>query len=416
MEKQQFYNLMDDLKSKKLYDEVDLYNICNEFKNLPRKDKKDITWNHLAKYLNLNKSGDALRKWYERRHKLNVDCEKLVSKDQETMTLLKNQKEEFPQVDDESKFREDYIILSKNRDILNSYRRMLREEARIDILKDEIKNSVSMLNSLPEQPKYEHKYVLNESEGIALLSDLHIGVTCNNYYNKYNLEIAQQRLDKWVDNVIDYCIRENITRLNILNLGDMVHGLIHTNARIEQEFDVVSQVMLASELLAKTLNKLSSLPWVEVIYRSVSDNHSRTSANLSEHIEKENFHRLIDWYLKERLKSTSIKFDDNKLDDSLGLFTTKNGKIVCYAHGHLDKKTSVIQDISGLTRQVPDIVCLAHYHNSSEHSFQGSKMYVNGSIVGTEQYAFSKRLFSDAEQKLIILQNSNIIDININLQ
>ena len=48
--------------------------------------------------------------------------------------------------------------------------------------------------------------------------------------------------------------------------------------------------------------------------------------------------------------------------------------------------------------------------------FQGCRVIVSGSIVGTEQYAFSKRLFSKASQTLLIFEDENLIDIKINLQ
>ena len=54
--------------------------------------------------------------------------------------------------------------------------------------------------------------------------------------------------------------------------------------------------------------------------------------------------------------------------------------------------------------------------SGKEKAFNGFKIFVNGSIVGTEQYALSKRLFSIPEQKLLIFDEcENTLDININL-
>ena len=71
----------------------------------------------------------------------------------------------------------------------------------------------------------------------------------------------------------------------------------------------------------------------------------------------------------------------------------------------------------GLIRRIPDYIFMAHYHNSSEHTFQNCKVYVNGSIIGTDTYAFEKRLFTEPEQKLLIFNEDNdVINININLK
>ena len=47
-------------------------------------------------------------------------------------------------------------------------------------------------------------------------------------------------------------------------------------------------------------------------------------------------------------------------------------------HGHEDKKSSVMQDMVGLTREFPDYILMAHYHNSAEHTFQGTKVFISG--------------------------------------
>ena len=45
-----------------------------------------------------------------------------------------------------------------------------------------------------------------------------------------------------------------------------------------------------------------------------------------QNIENENFYRLIDWYVEERLKNTNIKFDhQSNLDPSFVYFELLNG-------------------------------------------------------------------------------------------
>lgn len=403
--KEEFYQYVDSFNGD--YDEVTLLSIGKKFRELPVKQRN---WKELVDYLGLDKSANSFRVWVYRNQAMLEEPE-----DNSTMKFVKNQKEDISQQPDEVSFREDYKIITKNRDILNAYRKTIRDEARIEVLRDAIKETVSQLNSLPQ---IESDYLESdeETEAVALLSDLHIGVECDNFYNKYNVDVAAARLQEWAETVKVYCLREGVTRLNILNLGDLIHGLIHVSARLEQQYDVVEQIMKASELLSQALNTLCELP-CEIIYRSVTDNHSRAVANLHEHIEKENFYRLIDWYLQERLKNTKIEFVNDNLDDSLGVFELLNGKKFAFAHGHLESKTNVYQMYCGLLRQIPDYIALGHFHSSSARDFQGCKLFINGSIVGVEQYALSKRLASPAEQKLIIFDEfDNTLDININLQ
>lgn len=314
-------------------------------------------------------------------------------------------------------FRNDYLEKQKVRDWYNAYRRDIRQESRIENLVDEIKLTVDKLKNLPVI-KYESKDdVILDKEAVLLLSDLHIGVDCNNYYNSYNQNIAKERLEKLLKETIDYCKSNHVKKLNVLNLGDMIAGLIHTNARIEQQMDVAEQVMVAAEYISQFLNELQKgVP--EVTYRSVYDNHSRLIANKNEHIEKEQLSKIIDWFIKERLKETDILFYDNDIDGGIGTLTLNNGQKMIFAHGHQDGRNSSYQNFIGLTQQWVDYICLAHYHNPASKDFQGCKVFINGSIVGTEQYAFGKRLFTKPSQKLLIFRKDSktVQDIDINLE
>lgn len=411
MTKQEFYEFVDSFNNN--YDEIALLSIGKKFRELPVKQRN---WGDLVKYLGLKKSADAFRTWVYRNEAALEDLVTSNSQDADVEVEEINEAEETSNKD--ASFREQYKVITQNRDVLNAYRRLIRNEARIDTLKETIQNTVDQLNDLPDlSSTLETSFNPHskKNEAVLLLSDLHIGVEVDNVFNVYNKDVAAKRLDKFVNDAIEYCHLMGVYRLNVLNLGDMIHGLIHTTARIEQELDVIDQIMVASELIAKALNKLQyAAP--EVIYRSVTDNHARTMANYKENIENENFYRLIDWYVEERLKNSSIVFDKkSNVDPSFCYFKLLNGQTAVAAHGHLDDINRSIQCFSGMVRQVVDNVFLAHYHDEKVKNFQGSTVFVNGSIVGPEQYAISKRLFNYPTQKLIIYLESTRMDISIKL-
>lgn len=398
MTKEELYNYIDEME--KPYSTESLLDIGIKFRQLPLKDR---SWKELVEYLDIDRSANGFRQWVYRNEKVTKELSEIETELNEDM--------------EQSSYVDNYKEITRNKDILNSYRRLIRNEARIDSLKDTIKETISHLNSLPNMSS---KIITtsersNKNEAVMLLSDMHIGVEINNCFNKYNHLIAEERLEKFVDETIKYCNQMSVYRLNVINLGDLIHGLIHTTGRIEEEFDVMQQVMTASELLAKALNKLQ-VAAPQVVYRSVTDNHARAVSNYKENIEKENFYRIIDWYVKERLKGSKIIFDEeSNLDPSFVYFKLLNGQTCCAAHGHLDSINTSIQNFSGLTRQVIDNVFLAHYHDEKVKNFQGSTVFVNGSIVGPEQYALSKRLFNYATQKLIIYCENSRMDISVRL-
>lgn len=320
-----------------------------------------------------------------------------------------------PEVESEI-YRNDYIEQQKVRDWYNAYRRNIRQEVRIENLIDEIKKAADKFKNIPVV-KYtkESSKELNK-EAVLLLSDLHIGVECENYYNKYNKDIARERLNTLLKETIEYCRLNQVKTLHILNLGDMIQGLIHSNARIEQQMDVAEQIMIAGEYLSSFLNEIQRAAPV-ITYRSVFDNHSRAVADKNEHIEKEQFSRIIDWFIKERLAKTKIIFYENEIDGGIGDFYLANGKRTMFAHGHQDGRNNSVQNFIGLTKQWVDYIFLGHYHNPASKDFQGCKVFINGSIVGTESYSFGRRLFTKPSQKLLIFSDKTdtIQDIDISL-
>lgn len=356
------------------------------------------SWNRLAAAINWDGTGQSLRSFINRNTIL-------ISKKETKIEMAKDNKLE--------NFAEEYKEKVQVRDTWNAYRRTLREDARIDSLKNTITDAAKALPTLPKVEKASYKGT--ETEAILMLSDLHIGVLCDNFYNKYDSNIAALRLGKLATQTIKYCKQNKVKTLNVVNLGDLIQGLIHVTARIEEEMEVIEQVMTASEMLANFLDLLQEAA-PEVVYRSCTDNHSRTIANKDEAIEKENFGRLIDWYVEARCKNTSVKFVYDNLDPSLGLFELANGKKVVFTHGHLDNINTAFQHFIGATKTFIDYALLGHYHDSKMKGFQDFKVFINGSIVGTEQYALSKRLFSSPSQTLLVFDGETIVNHIIDLK
>lgn len=407
MTKTEFYEYIKSFgKNPGEYTDDEIYDICVAHKDLI----SGKSWREVVDLLGVDKSPDALRSWTFRRQEADGTARKntMCLSDKTVSELTGEEFEDTVQ----TKLDELYVEKQKVRDSYNAYRRTLREEARVQSMMDSITTAIASLDKLPRVAQATYKP--SDKEAVLLLSDLHIGVECNNYYNTYNTDVAANRLATLAAKTVSYCKTNAIKKLNILNLGDMIHGLIHTSARLEQELDVTEQIMVASELLAEFLNIMQKAA-PEVTYRSVTDNHSRAIANLKEHIEKENFCKLIDWFLAERLKDTNIEFINDNIDDGIGMFTLDCGKTVMFSHGHQDSLNQSMQNYIGLTKEWVDYILLAHYHNPKCKEFQGCTVVVNGSIVGTEQYAFSKRLFSEPSQTLLVFDDEDTQNIKISL-
>lgn len=313
----------------------------------------------------------------------------------------------------EIELREDELYKQqvKTRDQFREKRKTLRDEARIENLMDTIWQVAS---DMPEFNLGIDKKKFGTDKAVLRISDWHLGKNIDSFWNKYNKTIAKERVDKLIFETIKYCEKFDIGTLYVATLGDMIDGAIHGNARVANEEDFIQQIMTASELISYMLEALYEYG-LEVKYLSVLDNHSRANKDYKEHIEKENFGNIIQWYIEARMKD-KIEFIDNMIDENVG-YVEIDGKSHFFVHGHLKAHSTntVIQNLALSLRTTVDYVHMGHFHSSQTKDFQFAKVYINGSLCGVDAYAQSMGLFSYPTQSMIVIDGDSDIRIDMKL-
>ena len=72
--------------------------------------------------------------------------------------------------------------------------------------------------------------------------------------------------------------------------------------------------------------------------------------------------------------------------------------------------------MAAYTRRVIDYGFIGHYHCERMRTFNTFRLFINSSLVGMDQYAFSKRLFSRPSQTLVVLDGDNVTSHSIGLE
>jgi hypothetical protein len=288
----------------------------------------------------------------------------------------------------------------KFQDQKREYKNYLRQEARFEHLIDVMKKEIEGLNDYhPYYNSYSNTYK-GGSQATLILSDLHIGLEVENRFNKFDKQIAKERLADLAGKVIEYCKRHHVGVLHIELLGDLINGYIHLGTRVSNEEDVISQAMTCVELLSNFVHVLSQkIPYIK-IYSTVG-NHGRCTPNMKESIDVENFERLVPWGMKMRLECENIEFVENKEDDEIIVYQVMNETIFA-CHGHKEKMGSVISDLVKLLKIFPNEVHLGHFHRHSTLEDNDMELIINGSFSGTDEYAKSIRKSNKPSQTLII--------------
>lgn len=293
--------------------------------------------------------------------------------------------------------------LSDERVQNNAYiRRLAREETLLEIAKNAVEN---MNDKFLLQPISGVKST-EAIEGILCLSDWHYGFDFVNAFNTYNPEVAIERITKLRDKVIQYIQSEHISRLHVLNLGDLIAGRIHLTIRLESRFDVITQIMQVSEILAELLHSFTE--YCDVHYYSAIDNHSRLEPKKSESLDLESLARITDWYIKDRLMN-QITVHENRFGKDIITLECLGHKIMGI-HGDKDNHVTMIDKLSMMTRESYDLVLAAHLHHWSGDEKNTCVSIGNGTLMGVDSYAESLRLTSTPSQNLIVVTPENVTE------
>ena len=298
----------------------------------------------------------------------------------------------------------------KSSDYLNQANSYIRRISREQTCKDIAEMFAEKMSSSYKLPiiQPQENVVVSDKCGMLCISDWHYGIEINNYNNVYNTSVARQRVTQLAIATINYIKRYKLSKLYVINLGDMIAGRIHSQIKMESRIDSVTQIMEVSEIIAEFLNDLSQ--YVDIDYYEVLDNHSRLEPNIKESLELESLARITGFYLKQRLKSNDkVCIKDNEYGLDIASFKVF-GHDVIGVHGNKDKQKTVIESLSMYTHKFYDLVLMGHLHHMQVDESNGTILVLNGSLMGTDSFAQKLRLSSPPTQTLIISSPDNVLE------
>ena len=312
-------------------------------------------------------------------------------------------KEEYEKLlEKELEIKRERVKLQDQRNLLN---RKIREFARKDnlgsILEDKLEklpNQVISMDYIQRNP--------SKKQGILMLSDIHYGMTVDNFLNKYNPDVTRERMEYLVDKAIEYSRLNNLDVMNVCLLGDMISGEQYLSVRLENNENLIDQIINVSELLSNAIYKISlNVPFVTI---SIADgNHERVYSK-KENLNKDNYTTLIRKFLQLRLENVSnIAFLENVYDENIISFDCC-GNTVVGLHGDKCKKEKVAYEMYNMLNKKIDIILMGHFHQVAQDICYETIVYRNGSFIGTDEYARNLNLNTYPTQKMLIVSELGV--------
>lgn len=377
----------------------------------------DMTWVEIADFFNKEFRDDETQYYdssaYRKRYKNFSDAyEELFS--QENFT-----NEEMMTIEEHKRELEKAKI--KMRDERLDYQKTIREEARKESFIELVRRVfVDTVVPFDYYTNYTFSGVSND-EMVICLSDLHVGIVCDNYWNQFNTNILKERLHKYLDEIRDIQRTHSCRKCYLVLGGDNISGLIHSNLRLQNNENVIRQLKIASEYIGNFVNELVKMEeFEEIEIHSVAGNHSRLSQNKEEHLKGEELDELIPFYLKLMFVNNDVVkvYEDSPIDSTINTFTTTGNKLFYIVHGDKDSVSKVVSDTTLMVGKKPDGIIMGHRHHNALDSTHNVKVIQCGCVVGTDTHCVDLRISGEPEQCVFITNENRTVkclyDVGLN--
>ena len=156
------------------------------------------------------------------------------------------------------------------------YNKWLRENARDELIVEEICKSISNLSPL-EKPAYiQNKY--STKEYCLVFGDEHYGTEfeltdlLGNIINSYSPEIFEKRMWDLFYQVIDIIKKEDINTLNVYSMGDFSDGCLRVSQLMKLRYGVIDGTIKYANFISNWLNELTK--YVRIRFQMTDGNHT----------------------------------------------------------------------------------------------------------------------------------------------
>lgn len=291
------------------------------------------------------------------------------------------------------------------------YNRWLRENARDEMITEQIVNAVRSLEPLtiPEARIIKEN---TAKEGILVLSDCHYGVEFDikglfgETLNAYSPEIFEQRMWYLFNKVCDIIEKEKFDTIHIWECGDSIDSILRlTSQLMKLRYGILESTVKYANFLAEWLNRLSEKVNIklQIVKRS---NHCqlRICGAPKNAFPDEDMSVVITEIIKSRLENNpNIEIIENPTGYPFQLIC---GEYNVFAiHGEVKDLGKAIDDFGRSYKMPIDYLIGGHKHHREniETGIDCEAISV-GSVIGVDSYGLSLNKTSNASATFLVFE------------
>lgn len=279
-----------------------------------------------------------------------------------------------------------------------------RAEQKLDYLEERLLEQGKVNFEVHEIPK-----INGDTDLLVALSDLHIGQCFSSTWGEYNSDIAKERLEKYLNEIIRIGKLHNASNIHVTCIGDVISGNIHKTIQISNRENVIDQIKLASEYITSFCYELTKI-FNHVFLYDVPGNHSRLDTK-EDAMKDERLDSLISWSVCQSLKHIENfhSMTHRRFDTTIGEAYVRGHNYILL-HGDNDSMTKQgIADLSLMLGFVPQYIIMGHKHTPAMNEFNGVRVYQSGSLAGSgDDYTIQHRMAGSPSQLVLVCNNCGV--------
>ena len=366
----------------------------------------DLNWEQVGELINkelfgsdeeLYRTSSAYRKPYQYAKDFYDDVfkKRMYSDDNETIKKMDDLKRDI---------QKERIKLNTTR---VEYNKWLRENARDELIVEEICKSISNLSPL-EKPAYiQNKY--STKEYCLVFGDEHYGTEfeltdlLGNIINSYSPEIFEKRMWDLFYQVIDIIKKEDINTLNVYSMGDFSDGCLRVSQLMKLRYGVIDGTIKYANFISNWLNELTK--YVRIRFQMTDGNHTelRMLGQPKGTFVEDNMGKIVKEFIKIRLEdNNNFTFIENPTGY---IYDNLAGNVILGIHGETRSLEKTLKDLSAIYNTQIKYLFAGHLHHSKLEEIGINSEVINiPSIIGIDPYALSLNKASNASAKLFIFE------------
>lgn len=363
----------------------------------------DVSWEQLGDIFNKELREDETQYYCESAYRKKYQAAKEfyndIFKDMQDDEYLKDIERE------KQELKKERYRLADERSALN---KRLKEDARLEDRLDRLE--AKLMETGADEYKCRVHYIRSQGDTdlLVLLGDLHIGQCFDSFLGKYNVDIAKDRLERYLGEIKAIKQTHNAENCYVSLQGDLISGSIHKSVQVANSENVIEQIKIVSELLTTFVFELSKMFNV-VRVSSVCGNHSRLDRK-EDALKDERMDDIPIWYMKAKLATVDNVEFEIEYDNT---FATMEIRDNMYVHLHGDYDSFDKNGLSSLILMlgwIPDVVTYGHKHFPAYYYIGNTQIIQNGSLAGAgDDYTIEKRLTGKANQTVLVCTKQGVI-------